>query len=57
MLRTARTAADAGVKKVILTHFRPHMDADGIHDRMIGEMAGIYSGEVVIGEDLMTFDI
>ena len=42
----AKTAADANVKTVILTHFRPHMDEDGIHDQVKSEMADIYDGEI-----------
>ena len=53
----ARTAAEAGVKTVVLTHLRPHMDADGVHERVKLEMAEIYSGEVIISEDLMVFDL
>lgn len=56
-LEIARTAQAAGVGKVVLTHLRPHMDADGVHDRIRAEMSKIYAGEVVIGEDLQVFDI
>jgi len=34
----ARTAQDAGVGKLVLTHLRPHMDAPGVHERVIDEM-------------------
>lgn len=37
-LEVARTAQDAGVGKLVLTHLRPHMDAPGVHERMIDEM-------------------
>ncbi|WP_204114484.1 MBL fold metallo-hydrolase [Shimia biformata] len=53
----AATAAAANVKTVILTHFRPHMDAEGMHDQIKAEMSEIYKGDIVIGEDLMTFDL
>lgn len=53
----AEMAHGAGVKKVALTHLRQHMDEEGVHEKILAEMAEIYSGEVVIGEDLMAFEI
>ncbi|MCP5000453.1 MAG: MBL fold metallo-hydrolase [Hyphomicrobiales bacterium] len=54
-LEIAEMAAKANVRKIILSHLRPHMDAEGVHDRMIDDMAAKYGGEIVIGEDLDTF--
>lgn len=54
---TARMAQRAGVKKLILTHFRPHMDAEGVHDQVRAEMAGAFGGESLIAEDLMQFEL
>ncbi len=54
-LEIAETASAAGVKKVIISHLRPHMDEEGVHQQMIDEMSGKYGGEIVIGEDLDTF--
>lgn len=54
---TARMAQRAGVKKLILTHFRPHMDADGVHDQVRVEMSGEFDGEALIAEDLMQFNL
>jgi ribonuclease BN (tRNA processing enzyme) len=49
----ARIAQDAGVKRLILTHILPtEVDAD-----MANEAAEIYTGDLVIARDGMTFDI
>ena len=49
----AETAAAAGVGKLVVTHVSSQMDAPGIRERLIAEMAGIYGGHIVWGEDLM----
>lgn len=56
-IEIANTAQQAGVKTVILTHIRQQVDTPEIHYQIIKEMAEIYSGNVIIGEDLMTFDL
>ena len=56
-LEVAQTAAAADVGTVILTHLRPHMDAEGVHERIFEEMSEIYGGNIVIGEDLMELEI
>lgn len=56
-LEVAHTAEEASVGKVVLTHLRPHMDAPGVHLRLVKEMSEIYCGEIVIGEDLMDFEL
>lgn len=56
-LEIARTAQAAGVGRVVLSHLRPHMDASGVHARLIGEMSEIFAGEIVIGEDLMVLEL
>jgi len=56
-MEIAKTAQQAGVGTVVLTHLRPHMDAEGVHERVKAEMAELYSGEIIIGEDLMVFDL
>jgi ribonuclease Z len=56
-IEVARTAEAAKAKKTVLTHLRPSMDAPGEHERMISEMRDIYHGEIVVGEDLMIFDL
>jgi ribonuclease BN (tRNA processing enzyme) len=53
----ARLARDAGVKTLIATHFPPGTDEDGVRERAIGEMAEIYRGRLIWGEDLMKIEI
>ncbi len=52
-LEAARTARDAGVKTLVCTHFTPQIDAHGIREKCLGEMAEIFKGRIVWGEDLM----
>jgi ribonuclease BN (tRNA processing enzyme) len=56
-LEIARTARDAGVGRVVLTHLRPHMDAPGVHDKIVHEMSEVFPGEIVVGEDLMVVEL
>lgn len=51
----AAMAKRAGVKKLVITHFRPHMDASGVHEKVLAEMAGVFDGPCMIAEDLMEF--
>ena len=52
-LEAARTAAKAGVKTLVTTHFTPQMDALGIKERCVFEMREIFDGRIIWGEDLM----
>lgn len=49
----AETAKRAGVGSLVLTHLQPDLDKFGVKERMVAEMAAIYSGSIVVGEDLM----
>ena len=53
----ARTAAKAGVKTLVATHFTPQMDAFGVKEKCLGEMREIYEGRIIWGEDLMEIPI
>ncbi|MEM1343577.1 MAG: MBL fold metallo-hydrolase [Pseudomonadota bacterium] len=57
-LDVAETAARAGAGALVLTHMPPPLDTPGVMERLVAEMAGIYSGRIIIGKDLMrlTFD-
>ncbi|MEM6678067.1 MAG: MBL fold metallo-hydrolase [Pseudomonadota bacterium] len=50
----AETAAQAGAKTLVLTHLTPPMDRPGVLERLVGEMAQIYRGQIIIGRDLLT---
>jgi ribonuclease BN (tRNA processing enzyme) len=52
-LDVAETAKQAGARMLVLTHFRPQLDLAGVKERMVAEMAAVYPGPIVIGEDLM----
>ena len=50
-------AARAGVRRLVLTHFRRHMDADGAHGRALAAMSDAFDGPASIAEDLDAFSI
>lgn len=52
-LEAARTAAKAGVKSLVTTHFTPQMDALGVKEKCLAEMQEIYNGRIIWGEDLL----
>ena len=52
-LDNAETAKQAKVGMLVLTHFLPMLDKPGVKERMVAEMAEIYSGKIILGEDLM----
>ena len=56
-MEIAETAAEAGVKKVVLSHLRPHMDEEGIHQRMVEEMKAKFGGEIMVAEDLDVIEL
>lgn len=52
-LEAARTAAAAGARRLVASHIYNQFDRPGIRERTIAEMARIYGGVIVFGEDLM----
>lgn len=52
-MESARIAAESNVKTLVTTHFTPQMDAQGVRERCIAEMAEVYKGRIIWGEDLM----
>jgi ribonuclease Z len=54
----AEMARDAGVKKVVLSHLIPPVPNEGpLTDAFIQGMSDIFSGEIVLGQDLMRFHV
>lgn len=54
----AEMANRAGVKHLILTHLRTHMDAaDHIHTAMLSQARAVFSGTVEIAEDLTAYTL
>jgi ribonuclease BN (tRNA processing enzyme) len=52
-LDTAEIARQAGVKTLVLTHVLEQIDQAGIRERIVKEIAEIFDGNVIWGEDLM----
>jgi ribonuclease BN (tRNA processing enzyme) len=53
----AEVARRADVGALVLTHFTPIIDTPGTRERLIAEMAQIYRGPIIWGEDLMTLSV
>ena len=51
-----RIARDAGVRKLVLSHFVPG-DAEIDRDRVVATIARDFAGEIVLGEDLMEVSV
>jgi ribonuclease BN (tRNA processing enzyme) len=49
----AYVAAEAGVNTLVATHFTPQMDAPGVKEQCLFEMAEMFKGRIVWGEDMM----
>lgn len=53
----AKMAAESGVKKLILVHTGPALCMPGSKEKAIADIARIYSGEIIFGEELMVLDL
>ncbi len=51
-LDAAKMAQDAGVKKLILSHTGPQLSKPGSREKGIRDIARIYQGEIIFGEEL-----
>ena len=52
-LEAARVAADAKARTLVVSHVSNQMDVPGVRERLIAEMAEVFAGNIVWGEDLM----
>jgi ribonuclease BN (tRNA processing enzyme) len=52
-LEVAAIGAEANVKNLVVSHIPSQMDVPGIRERLIIEMAEIFKGNIIWGEDLM----
>jgi ribonuclease BN (tRNA processing enzyme) len=52
-MEAARTAAAAGDRRLVTTHIYDQFDRSGVREQVIAEMASVYSGVIVFGEDLL----
>jgi ribonuclease BN (tRNA processing enzyme) len=48
----AEHAQAAGVKTLVLTHLTEQVDSDGVRERVIRDVAEIFPGRIIFGEDL-----
>lgn len=53
----ADMASRAGVKRLLLSHFRIHMDDNRHHEKAYADLAKRFTGTAEIAEDLQSFDI
>jgi ribonuclease Z len=52
-MEAARTAAAAGARRLVTTHIYDQFDRPGVREQVVAEMARVYSGVIVLGEDLL----
>lgn len=52
-LEAARTAAAAGVRRLVASHIYNQFDRPGVREKVIADMTRVYDGIIVLGEDLM----
>lgn len=52
-LEAARTAEAAGARCLVASHVYNQFDRPGVRERVIADMAKVYGGTIVLGEDLM----
>ena len=53
----AQIAKETGANKLILAHQGPNLDKPGSKEKGIADISGIFNGEVVFAEELMTLEI
>jgi len=53
----AEVASQANAKTLVLTHIVPMLDEPGVMERLVGEMRGVYDGNIVVGQDLMSIPL
>lgn len=50
-------ARDCNVKTLVTSHHGPLIDSNGVRERVIADIAAVYKGRLIWGEDLMAFAI
>lgn len=56
-LDTAKVAAEAGARTLVLTHMLEQIDQPGVREQIMREMMEIYDGNIIWGEDLMEIPV
>jgi ribonuclease BN (tRNA processing enzyme) len=54
-LGVARFAQAAGVKRLVLTHIYKSLDESGSREKGIADVARVYDGDIIFGEELMAY--
>jgi ribonuclease BN (tRNA processing enzyme) len=56
-LEAARFAQQTGVKRLVLTHIHIPLDQPGSREKGIADVARLYEGEIIFGQELMTYEL
>ena len=50
-------AERAGVRTLVLTHVNAHLDSPAVREEGIRDVASVFDGRVVFGEELLSLDV
>jgi ribonuclease BN (tRNA processing enzyme) len=50
-------AAAAGVDSLVVTHQGPNLSRPGSREKAIADMAAVFKGRIVFGEEFMTLEV
>ena len=56
-LDAAELATAAGVDSLVVTHQSPNLSRPGSKEKAIADMAAVYKGRIIFGEELMALDL
>jgi ribonuclease BN (tRNA processing enzyme) len=56
-MELAELASKANVRTVVITHVTEQIDQPGVREQLVREMATVYKGNIVFGEDLMEIPV
>jgi len=56
-LDAAQMAAAAGVARLVVTHQGPNLCRPGSREKAIADMASVFKGEIIFGEELMRLEV
>jgi ribonuclease BN (tRNA processing enzyme) len=53
----AEMAAGAGVQRLVITHQGPNLSRPGSREKAVADMASIFKGEIIFGEEFLALDL
>ncbi|MBT6337724.1 MAG: MBL fold metallo-hydrolase [Desulfobacula sp.] len=56
-LDAAEMANKAGVQRLVITHQGPNLSLPGSKEKAIADIAAVYKGEIIFGEEFLTLDL